>query len=68
MVVGGIGLHVEDIIVSLVILIIISWTFRILAHEENLYSYVYRILGHFLSKALEQTKAHVVTCAPPTRL
>ena len=25
--------------------IIISWTFRILAHEENQYSYVYKILG-----------------------
>ena len=34
-VVEGIGLHVEDILVSLVLSIIISWTFRILAHEEN---------------------------------
>ena len=46
-VVEGIGLHVKDILVSLVILIIISWTFRILAHEENQYSYVYKILGQF---------------------
>ena len=44
-VVEGIGLHVEDILVSLVLSIIISWTFRILAHEENQYSYVYKILG-----------------------
>ena len=26
---------------------IISWTCRILAHEENQYRYVYKILGHF---------------------
>ena len=57
MVVEGISLHVEDILVSLVLPIIISWTFRILAHEENQYSYVYKILGHFLSQALKQTKA-----------
>ena len=57
MVVEGIGLHVEDILVSLVLSIIISWTFRILAHEDNQYSYVNKILGHFLSKALKQTKA-----------
>ena len=44
MVVGGIGLHVEDMLVSLFLLIIISWTFRILAHEENQYK-VYKILG-----------------------
>ena len=46
-VVEGIGLHVEDILVSLVLSIIISWTFSILAHEENQYSYLYKILGHF---------------------
>ena len=57
MVMEGIGLNVEDILVSLVLSIIISWTFRILAHEENQYSYVYKILGQFLSKALKQTKA-----------
>ena len=58
MVVEGIGLHVEDILVSLVLSIIISWTFGILTHEENQYSYVYKILGQlFLSKALKQTKA-----------
>ena len=56
MVVEGIGLHVEDMLVSLVLLIIISWTFRILAHEKNQYSYVYKILGNFLSKA-QQPKA-----------
>ena len=53
-VVEGTGLHHEDIVVSLVLSIIISWTFRILAHAENQYSYVYKILGHFLSKALKQ--------------
>ena len=47
MVVERIGLHVEDILVYLVLSIIISWTFRILAHEENQYSDVYKILGHF---------------------
>ena len=57
MVVGGIGLHVKYILVSLVLSIIISWTFRILAHEENQYSYVYKILDQLLSKALKQTKA-----------
>ena len=35
MVVEGIGLHVEDKLVSLVLSLIISWTFMILAHEEN---------------------------------
>ena len=38
MVVEEIGLHVEDLIVYFVLSIIISWTFRILAHEENQYS------------------------------
>ena len=46
-VVEGIGLHVEDILVSLILSIIISWTFWILAHEENQYNYVYKILGNF---------------------
>ena len=40
MVVEGIGLHVEDIG-------LVSWTFRILAHEENQYSYIYETLGQF---------------------
>ena len=46
-VMNGIGLHVHNILVSLVLSIIISWTFRILAHEENQYTYVYKILGQF---------------------
>ena len=46
-VVEGIGLHVEDILASLVLPIVISWTFRTLAHEVNQYSYVYKILGNF---------------------
>ena len=46
MVVVKIDLHVEDILVSLVPSIIISWTFRI-AHEESQYSYVYKILDQF---------------------
>ena len=45
--VEGIGLHVEDTLVSLVLSIIISWTFRMLTHEENQYSYVYKILCYF---------------------
>ena len=45
-------IHVEDKleIVSLVLSLIISWTFRILAHEEDRYT-------DFLSIALKQTKA-----------
>ena len=35
MVVKGIGLHVEDMLVSLVLSLIISWPFSVLAHEEN---------------------------------
>ena len=46
------GIDVEDIfeLVSLVLSLIISWTFRILAHEEDQYT-------DFLSIALKQTKA-----------
>ena len=46
------GIHVEAIfkLVSLVLSLIISWTFRILAHEEDQYT-------DFLSVALKQTKA-----------
>ena len=46
------GIHVEDIfeLVSLVLSLIISWTFRILANEEDQYTV-------FLPIALEQTKA-----------
>ena len=65
MVVEEIGLDVEDILVSLVLSIIISWTFRILAHEENQYSYVYKIFGRFLSKALKQTKARPRSLGTP---
>ena len=43
--VEGIGLHVEDILVFLVLSIIISWACRILAHEQNQYNYVYKIPG-----------------------
>ena len=43
------GIHVEDIfeLVSLVLSLIISWTFRILAHEEDQYT-------DFLSLALKK--------------
>ena len=46
------GIHVEAIfeLVSLVLPLIISWTFRILAHKEDQYT-------DFLSVALKQTKA-----------
>ena len=46
------GIHVEDIfeLVSLVLSLIISWTFRIQAHEDNQYT-------DFLSISLKQTKA-----------
>ena len=45
------GIHVEDIfeLVSLVLSLIISWTFRIQAHEDNQYT-------DFLSISLKQTK------------
>ena len=43
MVVEGIGLHVENILISLVLSIIISWTFRILAHEEDQYTVMFTI-------------------------
>ena len=69
MVVEEIGLDVEDILVSLALSIIISWIFRIifriLAHEENQYSYVYKIFGRFLSKALKQTKARPRSLGTP---
>ena len=58
MVVGRI--HVEDIFenVSLVLSLIISWTFRILAHKEDQYTVMFRkYLADFLSVALKQTKA-----------
>ena len=46
------ALHVENIfeLVSLVLSLIISWTFRILSHEDDQYT-------DCLSIALEQTKA-----------
>ena len=49
-------IHVEDIfeLVSFVLSLIISWTFRILAHEEDQYT-------NFVSIALKQTKAGVWT-------
>ena len=55
-VVEGIGLHVEDILVSLVLsmIIIISCTFRPMRKTNtvmftigNQYSYFYKMLGHF---------------------
>ena len=51
MVMEGIGLHVEYIHVYLVLSITrpISWTFKILTHEENQYSYVYTTLGQFFA-------------------
>ena len=38
---------------------------RILAHEENQYSNVYKILGQFLSKAFKQTKARPRSSGTP---
>ena len=54
MVVGGI--NVEE---NVYWFFIISWTFRILAHEEDQYSYVglYKILSRFSSIALKQPEA-----------
>ena len=56
MVVERIGIHVEDILVSLVLSIIISWTFRILAHEDNQYSFVDKILDNFFLKHSNRLK------------
>ena len=61
----GIDLHVEDILVSLVFSIIILWTFRILAHGKNQYSYVQIIRPIVLSKALKQTKAGLRSSGTP---
>ena len=58
MVVKGIGLHVEDTLVSFVLSIIISWTFRILAHEEDQYTVMFtKYKANVLSNALKQIKA-----------
>ena len=54
------GIHVEDIfeLVSLVLSLIIFWTFRILAHEEDQYTDI-------LSIALKQTKAEPRSSGTP---
>ena len=54
------GIHVEDIfeLVSLVLWLIISWTFRILALEEDQYT-------DLLSIELEQTKAGTQSSGTP---
>ena len=54
------GIHVEDIfkLVSLVLSLFISLTFRILAHEEDQYTVMFRkYKAGFLSITLKQTKA-----------
>ena len=53
-------IHVKDIflLVSLVLYLIISWTFRFLAHEEDQYAI-------FLSIALKQTKAGPLSSETP---
>ena len=66
MVVEGIGLHVEDMLVSLFLSIIISWTFRILAHEEGKsIQSLQNIRPIVLSKALKQTKAGHLNSGTP---
>ena len=54
------GIHVEDIfeLVSLVLWLIISWTFRIMALEEDQYT-------DLLSIELEQTKAGTRSSGTP---
>ena len=54
------GIHVEDILelVFLILSLNISWTFRILAHEEDQYT-------DFLSIALKQTKARPRSSGTP---
>ena len=54
------GIHVEDIfyLVSLVLSLIISLTFGIMAHEEDQYTVMFRkYKAGFLAIALKQTKA-----------
>ena len=54
------GIHVEDIfeLVYLVLSLSISWTFRMLAHEEDQYTVMFRkYWADLLSIALKQTKA-----------
>ena len=54
------GIHVEDIfeLVSLVLSLIISWTFRIPANEEDKYTFMFeKYSADFWSVALKQTKA-----------
>ena len=54
------GIHVEDIfeLVSLVLYLIISWTFRILAHEEDQYTIMFiKYYADFFSLTFKQTKA-----------
>ena len=42
------GMNVKDIcILSFVLSLFIFWTFRILAHEEDPYSHVYKTLSKF---------------------
>ena len=55
-----VGIHVEDIfeLVSLARSLIICWTFRILAHEEDQYT-------DFLYIALKQTKAGPLRLGTP---
>ena len=54
------GIHVKDIfeLVSVVLFLIISWTFRILTHEEDQYT-------DFLSIAFKQTEARPRSSGTP---
>ena len=53
--------HIENIfyLVYLVLSLIISWTFRILAHEEDRYNYVYKIFSQMFvsSTQIDQSRA-----------
>ena len=61
------GIHVEDIfeLVSLVISLIKSWTFRILANEEDHTVMFGKYSADFWSIALKQTKAGLQSSGTP---
>ena len=65
-------IHDEDIfeLASLVLFLIIPWTFRILAHEEDQYTVMFRkYQADFLSIALKQTEAGVKSeNIPPSQI
>ena len=47
------GIDVDDIYLNLSpYFLIISWTFRIMAHEEDQYNYVYKIINQIFNHGI----------------